>query len=95
MARRSTKLLRFENTLYHYKRDDQTWTIDSVNDSNSKKQIDLFDKGTQATCKHMSQKVNPNLFRLGFTKEWSSTSFLSYATETSTDNKLYLQLFLY
>ena len=33
MARRSTKLLRFENTLYRYKRDDQTWTIDSINDN--------------------------------------------------------------
>tara|TARA_B110001450_G_scaffold255466_1_gene283082 strand:- start:958 stop:1887 length:930 start_codon:yes stop_codon:yes gene_type:complete len=93
MARRSTKLLRFENTLYRYKRDDQTWTIDSVNDNISKKQVDLFDKGTQATCKHMSQKVDPNLFRLGFTKEWSSTPFVSYAEKTSIDNKLFFQLF--
>jgi len=94
MARRSTKLLRFENTLYRYKRDDQTWSIDSVNENNSKKSIDLFEKGTHATCKHMSQKVNPLAFRLGFTKEWCSSTFLNYKNENVISNTFYFQLFI-
>lgn len=94
MARRSTKLLRFENTLYRYKREDQTWNIDSVNDNTSTAKVDIFDKGTHATCKHMSQKVNPTVFRLGFTKEWPSTTYLNYKENNSAKSRFYLQLFL-
>ena len=94
MARRSTKLLRFENTLYRYRREDQNWSIDSVNENITKDRVDIFDQGTYATCKHMSQKVNPNVFRLGFTKEWLSTVFLDYNQDISRKNKFYLHLFL-
>ena len=94
MARRSTKLLRSENTLYRYRREDQIWSIDSVNENLSKDRVDISDQGTYATCKHMSQKVNPNVFRLGFTKEWSSTVYLDYNQDISRKNKFYLHLFL-
>ena len=59
MARRSTKLLRFENSLYNYDQKDHTWAIQPINIQNDKTKFDLFDSGTHSVCKRMSQKVNP------------------------------------
>jgi hypothetical protein len=73
MARRSAKLLRFENTLYKYDNVTQSWKVDNLKliaDDN-----DLFDAGTHATCKHMSQKVSPIKLRRGFLDDWSIATF--------------------
>ena len=78
MARRSTKLLRFENSLYSYKPATNKWVVDPVNLTNSKQVSDLFDKGTYATCKHMSQKVNPLSFRMNVTNTWDSLFYKTY-----------------
>jgi len=79
MARRSTKLLRFENTLYKYDNKTQLWIIDNVKTNSDRD--DLFDSGTHATCKHMSQKVVPTKLRRGVLDSWSLTSFVNYKSE--------------
>ena len=78
MARRSAKLLRFENTLYKYNNDSQEWVIDAIDLNQTDKQVDFSDKGTYATCKHMSQKVNPISLRKGFLNTWDSISYINY-----------------
>ena len=44
MARRSSKLLRFENSLYKYNSESQTWTIENVDLNQTSKQIDISEK---------------------------------------------------
>jgi len=76
MARRSTKLLRFENSLYKYDKEKQNWAVEFINLMKAETNIDLFEKGTYATCKHMSQKVNPILLRKGFSNTWDQLPFI-------------------
>ena len=64
MARRSTKLLRFENSIYRYNKEENSWIVNSVNNLTQETKVNVVDKGTNATCKHMSQKVNPISFRI-------------------------------
>ena len=40
MARRSAKLLRFENTLYKYNTDSKEWIIDAIDLNQTDKQVD-------------------------------------------------------
>tara|TARA_B110001450_G_scaffold4597_1_gene4737 strand:- start:4657 stop:5595 length:939 start_codon:yes stop_codon:yes gene_type:complete len=90
MARRSAKLLRFENTLYKYDNITQSWKVDNLKliaDNN-----DLFDTGTHATCKHMSQKVTPTKLRRGFLDHWSMATFLDYKdSKVSKINLFYFE----
>ena len=78
MARRSSKLLRFENSLYKYNSESQTWTIENVDLNQTSKQIDISEKGTYASCKRMSQKVNPINFRRGTSVNWDSLYHRNY-----------------
>ena len=78
MARRSTKLLRFENSLYNYDQKNHTWTVQSINIQNDKTKFDLFDSGTHSVCKRMSQKVNPVNFRRGTSVNWDSLYHRNY-----------------
>ena len=78
MARRSTKLLRFENSLYNYDQKNHTWTVQSINIQNDKTKFDLFDSGTHSVCKRMSQKVNPINFRRGTSVNWDSLYHRNY-----------------
>ena len=78
MARRSSKLLRFENSLYKYNSESRTWTIENVDLNQTSKQIDISEKGTYASCKRMSQKVNPVSLRKGFLDSWNSTQYINY-----------------
>jgi len=94
MARRSAKLLRFENTLYKYNTESQVWNIDSINLNQVNKQVDLFEKGTSATCKHMSQKVNPISLRKGFLNTWDSISYINYKESNVLKNTFYFELFI-
>jgi len=93
MARRSAKLLRFENTLYKYNTDSQEWVIDAIDLNQTDKQVDFSDKGTYATCKHMSQKVNPISLRKGFLNTWDSTSYINYKELKVSDNTFHFELF--
>ena len=86
MARRSAKLLRFENTLYKYNTEAQTWSIDTINLNQLDKQIDISEKGTYASCKRMSQKINPILLRKGFLDAWDCLPYIDY-NETKTLNR--------
>lgn len=91
MARRSLKLLRFENTLYKYDSINQSWNIDhtKMNADN-----DLFDIGTHATCKHMSQKVTPTKLRRGFLNTWPLNTFVDYKNKlTNLENVFFFQRF--
>ena len=86
MARRSTKLLRYENSLYKYNNKTQSWDVDNIRtivDNN------LFDIGTHATCKHMSQKVTPTKFRRGSLYSWPITTFFSYKHNLTTLNNIF------
>lgn len=95
MARRSAKLLRFENTLYKYNTESQAWTIDTIDLNQNNKQVDISEKGTYASCKRMSQKVNPTLLRKGFLNTWDSLPYINYNNEFNTlENIFYFELFV-
>jgi ribosomal protein S3 len=94
MARRSAKLLRFENTLYKYNTESQAWTIDSINLNQVNILVDLFEKGSSATCKHMSQKVNPISLRKGFLNTWDSIPYINYKESNILENTFYFELFI-
>jgi hypothetical protein len=94
MARRSTKLLRFENSLYKYDKEKQNWAVEFINLMKAETNIDLFEKGTYATCKHMSQKVNPILLRKGFSNTWDQLPFINYKENNIYKNKFYFELFV-
>ena len=93
MARRSAKLLRFENTLYKYNTDSKEWVIDAIDLNQTDKQVDFSEKGTYATCKHMSQKVNPISLRKGFLNTWDSASYINYKELKVSDNIFHFELF--
>jgi hypothetical protein len=91
MARRSIKLLRFENTLYKYDNINQSWSIDNLKKASDD---DFFDTGTHATCKHMSQKVTPTKLRRGYLDTWSTDTFVNYNNKTNNlKNIFYFQEF--
>lgn len=94
MARRSAKLLRFENSLYKYNSESQTWTIENVDLNQTAKQIDISEKGTYASCKQMSQKVNPVSLRKGFLDTWNSTQYINYKEPNIIKNSFYFELFV-
>ena len=94
MARRSTKLLRFENSIYRYDKDRHTWSAGSVNDLSKETKINVVDKGTNATCKHMSQKVNPILLRRGFLDYWDSTSYINFKELSINNNNFCTEIIL-
>lgn len=94
MGRRSTKLLRFENSLHRYNKDNQNWSIDSVNRFKIDTVINPLDKGTFSTCKQMSQKINPTLLRRGFLDTWRSTFFTDYKELKVSNNIFYIELFI-
>jgi hypothetical protein len=94
MARRSAKLLRFENTLYKYNTESQAWAIDAINLNQTDKQVDFSEKGTYATCKHMSQKVNPISLRKGFLNTWDSTPYINYKESDILENTFYFEIFV-
>ena len=94
MARRSAKLLRFENSLYKYNTESQSWVIDPVNFKQFEKQVDLSEKGTYATCKRMSQKVNPISLRKGFLNTWDSLTYINYKQSKILENTFYFELFI-
>jgi hypothetical protein len=94
MARRSTKLLRFENSLYKYDKEKQNWAVEFINLMKAETNIDLFEKGTYATCKRMSQKVNPILLRKGFSNSWDQLPFINYKENNIYKNKFYFELFV-
>jgi hypothetical protein len=93
MARRSAKLLRFENTLYKYNTEAQTWSIDTINLNQLDKQIDISEKGTYASCKRMSQKINPILLRKGFLDAWDCLPYIDYNETKTLNNTFYFELF--
>jgi len=94
MARRSAKLLRFENTLYKYNTESQAWTIDTIDLNQTSKQVDISEKGTYASCKRMSQKVNPILLRKGFLNTWDSLPYINYNESKTLENTFYFELFV-
>jgi len=94
MARRSAKLLRFENSLYKYNSESQTWTIENVDLNQTSKQIDISEKGTYASCKRMSQKVNPISLRKGFLNSWNSTQYINYKESNIIKSSFYFELFV-
>ena len=94
MARRSTRLLRFENSLYKYNKLENNWVIDPVNFLGTNNQLDILEKGTYATCKHMSQKVNPILLRRGFLNTWSTALFIDYRSKLVQQNLFYFDFFV-
>jgi len=94
MARRSTKLLRFENSIYRYDKTESSWSVDSVNNLRQETKVNVIDKGTHASCKHMSQKVNPILLRRGFLDYWDSTKYISFKETVISANSFYKEILL-
>tara|TARA_B100000787_G_scaffold134087_1_gene102939 strand:+ start:443 stop:1372 length:930 start_codon:yes stop_codon:yes gene_type:complete len=94
MARRSTKLLRFENNLYSYDKENQIWKTNPISFSKAEDSVDLFEKGSLSTCKHMSQKINPNLLRTGFLHSWDFSSFLEFKVSSYLNNNFFFKYFL-
>ena len=94
MARRSTKLLRFENSIYRYDKMENSWSVDSVNNLRQETKVNVIDKGTHASCKHMSQKVNPIILRRGFLDYWDSTSYISFKETIVSNNSFYKEILL-
>ena len=94
MGRRSTKLLRFENSLHRYNKDNQNWSVDSVNHFKVDAVSNPLEKGTFSTCKRMSQKTNPILLRKGFLDTWGSTFFTDYKESKVSNNVFYNEFFI-
>lgn len=94
MARRSAKLLRFENSLYKYSADSQKWIIDNVDFNQPTNQVDISEKGTYASCKRMSQKVNPVSLRKGFLNAWDSTGYINYSESDIIKNRFYSEFLI-
>ena len=93
MARRGTRLLYNENSLYQFNTKTQSWIVN--NSKLEKDSKDLFSTGMQAKCKHMSQKITPIKFRCGFLDTWSFTSFINYKeTQNALKNDFFFELFV-
>jgi small subunit ribosomal protein S3 len=94
MTRRSTRLMRLENSLYSYGKKRESWNIKKINQINNKGTKDLFNLGSYFTCKHMSQKVNPISFRINNNKIWQSAWYSNYKYVDLEIGKLQLDLYI-
>jgi len=91
MTRRSTRLMRLENSLYGYNDKTESWDIKEISQTNSK---DLFELGSYFICKHMSQKVNPVSFRINNNKTWQSTWYSNYKYVDLEPGKLQIDIYI-
>ena len=84
MTRRSTRLMRLENSLYNYNHAKESWDVKEITQMNNTSSTDLFELGSYFTCKHMSQKVNPISLRVSNTKHGipHGTLIINYWTQT-------------
>jgi small subunit ribosomal protein S3 len=94
MTRRSTKLMRLENSLYTYGDKKESWNIRKINQVKNTNIKDLFELGSYFTCKHMSQKVNPISFRISNNKTWQSIWYSNYKYVGLEMGKLQLDLYI-
>jgi hypothetical protein len=94
MTRRSTKLMRSENSSYIYNSKTESWNIKEIDQTNSKDVNDLFELGSYFTCKHMSQKVNPISFRISNNKTWQSIWYSNYKYIGLEIGKLHLDIYI-
>jgi len=90
MTRRSTRLMRLENSLYSYNSINESWDIKEITPTN--KTLDIFERGSYFTCKHMSQKVNPISFRISNNKTWNSAWYTDYKPYGIGMGKLHIDL---
>ena len=94
MTRRSTRLMRLENSLYTYNTNKESWDIKEISQTSSKDANDLFELGSYFTCKHMSQKVNPISFRLNNNKSWHSAWYSDYKYFSLETGKLQIDIYI-
>jgi small subunit ribosomal protein S3 len=92
MTRRSTRLMRLENSLYTYDPNKESWNVREVETQQSNENI--FDSGSYFTCKHMSQKVNPISFRINRNKTWNSNWYSNYKNIGLESTKLQKDLYI-
>jgi small subunit ribosomal protein S3 len=94
MTRRSTKLMRLENSLYNYNSTKESWDVKEISHINDSANEDLFELGSYFTCKHMSQKVNPISLRINKSKTWESAWYTSYKYFGMETGKLQIDLYI-
>ena len=94
MTRRSTRLMRLENSLYSYNSQKESWDIKEISQTSHKENNDLFELGSYFTCKHMSQKVNPISFRINNNKTWQSAWYSNYKYFGIDGGKLQIDLYI-
>jgi ribosomal protein S3 len=94
MTRRSTRLMRLENSLYNYNNRKESWDVKEVNQKSNLNNENLFEAGSFFTSKHMSQKVNPISFRLNNNKTWVSTWFTNYKYFGVNTGKFQIDLYI-
>lgn len=95
MTRRSTRLMRLENSLYTYNANKESWDVRKVeSQSRTGENHDFFELGSYFTCKHMSQKVNPISFRLNINKTWDSAWYSNYKDSSIKSTKLQKDLYI-
>lgn len=96
MTRRSTRLMRLENSLYTYNANKESWDVREVESQSgtSVEDQDFFELGSYFTCKHMSQKVNPISFRLNINKTWDSAWYSNYKDSSTKSTKLQKDLYI-
>jgi ribosomal protein S3 len=94
MTRRSTKLMRLENSLYSYSIKNESWEIKNINKNIGHGSTDFFELGSYFTCKHMSQKVNPISFRINNNRTWDSAWYTNYKYFGLETGKLQLDLYI-
>jgi len=92
MTRRSTRLMRLENSLYNYNHTKESWDVKEITQTNNTSSTDLFELGSYFTCKHMSQKVNPISFRISNNKTWNSAWYSNYKSINLDSGKLQIDL---
>ena len=96
MTRRSTRLMRLENSLYTYNANKESWDVREVESQSGTgvEDQDFFELGSYFTCKHMSQKVNPISFRLNTNKTWDSAWYSNYKDSSTKSTKLQKDLYI-
>merc|ERR1711861_48235 len=92
MTRRSTRLMRLENSLYNYNHAKESWDVKEITQMNNTSSTDLFELGSYFTCKHMSQKVNPISLRVSNNKTWNSAWYTNYKLLDTDSGKLHIDL---
>ena len=94
MSRRSTRLMRLENSLYNYNLKKECWDVKEVVAKSQTDNTNLFEIGSYFTCKHMSQKVNPLSFRIGQNRSWYSAWFSQYKYFGIDTGKFQIDLYI-